>query len=129
VADAIANDSPILHSPHLSPPIPMTRLFGFDRIYVISLRRRPRRLAKMRDMFVLLGIAFEWWEAVDGQQLGQVQLESMRFLPGYEDPFHRRPMKLGEIGCFLSHYTIWQEMIKNSLKKVSIYRYRLLSSC
>lgn len=29
-------------------------------------------------------------------------------LPGYEDPYHKRPMTLGEIGCFLSHHEIWK---------------------
>ena len=31
-------------------------------------------------------------------------------LEGYLDPYHKRPMKMGEIGCFLSHYFIWKEV-------------------
>ncbi|KAF6202039.1 hypothetical protein GE061_004435, partial [Apolygus lucorum] len=34
----------------------------------------------------------------------------VKLMPGYEDPFHKRPMKRGEIGCFLSHYLIWNEV-------------------
>ncbi|XP_017304196.2 glycosyltransferase 25 family member-like [Diaphorina citri] len=35
-------------------------------------------------------------------------------LPGYADPYHKRPMKKGEIGCFLSHYNIWNEVVDNN---------------
>uniref|UniRef100_T1I615 Glycosyl transferase family 25 domain-containing protein n=1 Tax=Rhodnius prolixus TaxID=13249 RepID=T1I615_RHOPR len=40
-------------------------------------------------------------------------LESLgvKLMPGYKDPYHKRPMKLGEIGCFLSHYNIWKEVV------------------
>jgi collagen beta-1,O-galactosyltransferase len=34
-------------------------------------------------------------------------------LPGYLDPYHKRPLKLGEIGCFLSHYNVWKDVLQN----------------
>ncbi|XP_012876720.1 PREDICTED: probable inactive glycosyltransferase 25 family member 3 [Dipodomys ordii] len=30
-------------------------------------------------------------------------------LPGYQDPYSGRTLTKGEIGCFLSHYSIWEE--------------------
>ncbi|KAK1334087.1 hypothetical protein QTO34_005087 [Cnephaeus nilssonii] len=30
-------------------------------------------------------------------------------LPGYEDPYSGRTLTKGEVGCFLSHYAIWEE--------------------
>ena len=41
-------------------------------------------------------------------------------MPGYEDPYHHRPMTMGEIGCFLSHYRIWEKMLKDDLNEVLI---------
>ncbi|BES98196.1 Glycosyltransferase family 25 (LPS biosynthesis protein) [Nesidiocoris tenuis] len=39
-----------------------------------------------------------------------VENMGVRLMPGYKDPFHKRPMKKGEIGCFLSHYFLWDEV-------------------
>lgn len=32
-------------------------------------------------------------------------------MPEYSDPYHKRPMTMGEIGCFLSHYIVWQKVV------------------
>lgn len=32
-------------------------------------------------------------------------------LPGYRDPYSSRPLTRGEIGCFLSHFSVWKEVI------------------
>lgn len=31
-------------------------------------------------------------------------------LPGYQDPYSGRTLTKGEVGCFLSHYNIWEEV-------------------
>ena len=33
-------------------------------------------------------------------------------LPGWKDPWGERPMTFEEIGCFLSHHTIWERVSK-----------------
>ena len=35
-------------------------------------------------------------------------------LPGYQDPYSGRTLTKGEVGCFLSHYSIWEE-VRNPL--------------
>ena len=35
-------------------------------------------------------------------------------LPGYKDPYYERVLTRGEIGCFLSHYFIWQDVRLNT---------------
>ncbi|TNN20348.1 Procollagen galactosyltransferase 1 isoform 2 [Schistosoma japonicum] len=50
-------------------------------------------------------------------QLNQLEIQQ---LPGYADPYHNRSLKLGEIGCFLSHYNIWNEMITNGYNRILI---------
>lgn len=73
----------------------------------------------------LLGLNYTLVEAVDGRQLSQKQLDeaSIRFLPGYTDPYHNRPMTHGEIGCFLSHYSIWRRMLDadEDLERVIVF--------
>lgn len=36
------------------------------------------------------------------------------------DPYHKRPMTAGEIGCFLSHYSIWQKIVENNQEYVLV---------
>lgn len=40
----------------------------------------------------------------------QVEALGIQMLPGYQDPYHGRPLTKGELGCFLSHYNIWKEV-------------------
>ncbi|XP_077529136.1 glycosyltransferase 25 family member-like [Haemaphysalis longicornis] len=42
-------------------------------------------------------------------------------LPEYADPYHNRPITAGEIGCFMSHYNIWKDMIENQHRIAIIF--------
>ncbi len=120
----IADDTPLLHSPYALPPYPAIRSrLGFDHIYVINMRRRPERLEKLDAMLRLLGIDYSWWPAVDGSALTIAELDRLgvRMLDNYRDPYHQRPLKLGEIGCFLSHHAIWTDMRERHYRRVLIF--------
>ncbi|XP_023300463.2 glycosyltransferase 25 family member [Lucilia cuprina] len=95
---------------------------SLDHIYMINLERRPERREKMEKLFNVLGLDVEYFPAVDGQKLNHHILKEMgiKFLPGYEDPYHHRPMTMGEIGCFLSHYKIWEKMVEEKQEQVLI---------
>ena len=41
-------------------------------------------------------------------------------LPEFSEPFHGRPLTFGEIGCFMSHYNIWQETVDRNLDTVLV---------
>ena len=41
-------------------------------------------------------------------------------LAEFEEPYHGRPLTYGEIGCFMSHYNIWQDMVARDLQTVLI---------
>ncbi|KAL4002017.1 Glycosyltransferase 25 (LPS biosynthesis protein) family protein [Acanthocheilonema viteae] len=124
LADWIANSGlmPIVHSSFLEVTYPRPSLFGVDKIYVINLERRNDRKAKMMELLKLMGFEYTWWKATDGHHLDSEPLYSeIKFLPGYEDPYYKRPMKTGEVGCFLSHYRIWQEVNEKKLDRVIIF--------
>ncbi|XP_062562342.1 glycosyltransferase 25 family member [Armigeres subalbatus] len=97
---------------HFVKEIPKDKM-DLSHIYMINLERRPERRKKMFSNFDELGLDVEFFPAVDGRQLNDDKLQEMgiRFLPGYADPYHKRPMTMGEIGCFLSHYYIWEKMV------------------
>ncbi|XP_055534935.1 glycosyltransferase 25 family member [Wyeomyia smithii] len=101
--------------------VPKDKL-SLSNIIMINLERRPERREKMINNFDQLGLEVEYFPAVDGKQLNDERLRDIgiEFLPGYADPYHQRPMTMGEIGCFLSHYYIWKKMIELQQKEVLI---------
>ncbi|KAJ1361357.1 hypothetical protein KIN20_020580 [Parelaphostrongylus tenuis] len=95
------------------------QLWDVEKIYMINLKRRPERKTRMEKIFNILGIDATHWEATDGQNLPAEY--QYHILPGYIDPFHKRPIKTGEIGCFLSHYRIWEEVLRHGLRRVIVF--------
>ena len=89
-----------------------------DKIYVINLKRRKERAIYMRSVCGVLGLQCELVNAIDGQLLDkQYLIESkISVMKGYLDPFHKRPMTYGEIGCFMSHYNIWLDILNKNQK-------------
>ncbi|XP_053971796.1 glycosyltransferase 25 family member [Hylaeus volcanicus] len=101
---------------------PVADTLQVDQIYMINLLRRPERRDRMNRLFKELGIRAETIDAVDGRTLNESVLENLKIelMPEYTDPYHSRPMTMGEVGCFLSHYTIWNKVIENNFEKVII---------
>uniref|UniRef100_A0A7G3ADG3 Putative glycosyltransferase 25 family member-like protein n=1 Tax=Lutzomyia longipalpis TaxID=7200 RepID=A0A7G3ADG3_LUTLO len=93
-----------------------------SRIFMVNLKRRPERRLKMEGNFRELGLDVEYFEAIDGRSIDDDFLNewAINFLPGYADPYHKRQMTMGEVGCFLSHLTIWQRIVKENLQEVLI---------
>lgn len=94
----------------------------FSEIFMINLKRRTERRVKMEMTLKELGIDYTYFEAVDGRKLTDEILveKGIKFMVEYEDPYHKRKMKMGEIGCFLSHYAIWETMIEKNLQEVLV---------
>lgn len=101
---------------------PVADSMSLDRIFMINLVRRPERRIRMERNFRELGLDVEHIAAIDGKQLTQEYLEEIgvKILPGYADPFHNRPMTKGEIGCFLSHFWIWEKQVVENLNEILI---------
>ena len=79
--------------------------------YVINLKRQKEklRLFKERNSKYLPGL--EVVEAVDGRTIDHKKLLKMGFDTDkhWRDPILKRTITHGEIGCFLSHYKLWQK--------------------
>src|SRR5690606_11229242 len=82
------------------------------RIQVINLKRSLDRREAMRVQLDALGLDYEFFPAVDGRAG-----EHLRF-PNYSDEFclraWRRPLTPGEVGCFASHYLLWQRCVERN---------------
>lgn len=82
---------------------------AFPPVFVISLvRDAERREAMNRE---LAGIEFKFFDAVDGRKLDEshyrrrMQADWWRVMRG-------RRMSPGMIGCFLSHYALWEHLVE-----------------
>ena len=114
---------PLPASAHIAPvpPSPPDSL-GVDKVFVINLVRRPERRERMRAALKLLRVEYEMLAAVDGRQINESYLEELevKMLPGWRDPWGARAITYGEIGCFLSHYFIWERVVRENLSTVIV---------
>ena len=109
-------------------PEPMNKgwdLLGSDQIYVINLDKRPDRLSNIKAIFNALQIQFTRMPAVDGTlhvTSQYLKYQGIRMMEGFSDHISKnRPLTLGEIGCFMSHYNIWNIVVEKNLKDVIIF--------
>uniref|UniRef100_A0A8C5G1G4 Procollagen galactosyltransferase 2-like n=1 Tax=Gouania willdenowi TaxID=441366 RepID=A0A8C5G1G4_GOUWI len=91
-------------------------------IYLINLKRRLDRRIRMLKTMDSVGLDATFTDAVDGKALNSSQLQALgiEMMPDYKDPYSGRVLTRGEIGCFLSHHSIWTEMVDRGLQKVLV---------
>ncbi|XP_059143528.1 glycosyltransferase 25 family member-like [Physella acuta] len=114
---------PLYSSPYVSIPLQPKDKLGFDEIYMINLKRRPARRFRMLKAFEYLDLDVKIIDAFDGKELNDTYLDQrgIKQLPGFADPYHGRAMTMGEIGCFLSHYQIWEEAAARNYSRILIF--------
>jgi collagen beta-1,O-galactosyltransferase len=85
------------------------------KTYVVNLKRRPDRRARMeRVLPATWDVQFtsDLEGPMDGQAIDPDHLTGFGIyqweIPS-ENPWWSRPLKLGEIGCAISHWTCWQQ--------------------
>ncbi len=86
-------------------------------IYVISLEHATERQKKIKKSLDGMGLDFEFWRATDGKNLKDDEIAIIG-----EDRLeeYKRELNIGSVGCLLSHYRIYQDMLSNSIGKALI---------
>ena len=109
---AARRGSPRSASSHGSPLRPAVTV-----VHLARHRERRQRLASALDRHGFSRVM--WLNAVDGRELDPVPPWRVGPLPpttpwsGWIDPYARRAMTLGEVGCALSHVLAWQRIAKS----------------
>ncbi|XP_065312553.1 procollagen galactosyltransferase 1-like [Gordionus sp. m RMFG-2023] len=105
------------------PKLPTKNTMGFDKVYMINLEKRPERRERMLNCFDELGLDVTLINGIDGNKLNDsfLKTQNITMLGNYKDPYHKRALTLGEIGCFLSHYQIWREVLARDYRKVLVF--------
>lgn len=95
---------------------------NLNKIYMINLERRNDRKVKMEYCLGELGIDYKWIKGVDGRAIDTQYLtnKGIKMMPEFSEPYHGRALTFGEIGCFMSHYNIWEDLVKNNHETVLI---------
>jgi glycosyl transferase family 25 len=84
------------------------------KTYVVNLKRRPDRRARMERVLPASWDAqftSDWDGPMDGQTIDPDDLPGFGLYPWEipsDNPWWSRPLKLGEIGCAISHWMCWQ---------------------
>ncbi|XP_050962279.1 procollagen galactosyltransferase 1 [Labeo rohita] len=118
VLEVNVRNPPVEPSRYLSKPVKRPDKMGFDEVFMINLKRRTDRRERMLRALREQEIDCKIIAAVDGKAMNVSEIHAMgiHMLPGYSDPYHGRPLTKGELGCFLSHYNIWKEIVDRGLK-------------
>ncbi|XP_004071417.1 procollagen galactosyltransferase 1 [Oryzias latipes] len=111
-------NSPVMPSKYIPVPRKQLDKMGFDEVFMINLQRRTDRKERMLRALYEQEIACKIIAAVDGKAMNvsEIHVMGIHMLPGYSDPYHGRPLTKGELGCFLSHYNIWKEIVERRLQ-------------
>ncbi|MEQ8357181.1 MAG: glycosyltransferase family 25 protein [Kiloniellaceae bacterium] len=88
------------------------------KILVINLRGSTERRDRMRRQLEALGLDFDFVDAVDGRGF------DLATHPAYDGPRRRRAygrdLSGGELGCLLSHRSIYEKMLAEGLEQVLV---------
>ncbi|XP_076004252.1 procollagen galactosyltransferase 1 [Genypterus blacodes] len=116
--EVMVRNPPLEPSSFLSVTPKQPDKMGFDEVFMINLARRADRRERMLRALYEQELSCKVVAAVDGKALNITDIDSMgiKMLPGYKDPYHGRPLTKGELGCFLSHYNIWKEIVDRDLR-------------
>ncbi|XP_077308782.1 procollagen galactosyltransferase 2 [Lithobates pipiens] len=122
LTEAMIDRPPLETSRYVYVPPKLPDKMGFDEVFMINLKRRQDRRVRMLRSLYELQIQAKIFDAVDGKALNTSQLKALNIdvIPGYHDPYSGRTLTRGEIGCFLSHYYIWKEVIERGLEQALI---------
>ena len=84
--------------------------------YVINLEhRKDRKEVFENNNSEILG-EYEFSDAVNGYELSYNELKEYGYDVNHDwiDPILKTPLTKGEVGCFLSHYSLWVECIEKN---------------
>ncbi|REK50142.1 MAG: hypothetical protein DWQ49_15970, partial [Bacteroidetes bacterium] len=58
---------------------------------------------------------WEYFEAIDGYKIKHEDMQRNGFSVDHKwrDPFKKRRITKGEVGCFLSHWTLWRHIARS----------------
>ena len=92
---------------------------NLPRIFAISLARAKERRENIRRRLDSLGVDYEIVDAVDGAAI-DLSRYADRLRPNKYRIKFGHALARGEIGCFLSHYGLWEKMVAENIESALV---------
>jgi len=100
---------------------------NINKVFLINLKRRTDRLTFFKNQYNLK-IPLTIIHAVDGQEINLQQLLKNNIINEYVIDIIKKPRKYhyeltheGSIGCYLSHYNIWNTLLTDNILNYLIF--------
>ena len=87
--------------------------------YVITLRRSVERAKQTAKLVAHCPVPCTPWDAVDGREMTLEQQAALQPVHPHTPPYPF-PLNPGEIGCFLSHRSLWKHMVERAIPRALI---------
>ncbi|WP_111978239.1 glycosyltransferase family 25 protein [Algibacillus agarilyticus] len=84
------------------------------KIFIINLPSSTERLAQIKQQCDALGLRFDRVDAVRGSELPASE-KARYYNPNVNKQKYDKQLNDGEIGCYLSHVSCWQQVVDNKL--------------
>lgn len=86
------------------------------KAYIVNLRRCPEKHQHMKNEMARLhkdncNLNYQFFDAIDGNDKSQTGKYKFH-IPNWYDPNSGKAMTSGEVGCSLSHYAIWCDIVE-----------------
>lgn len=96
-------------------------LYNKMDIYVINLKSRPNKREFMSNQFKKHNLNVNFFDAINGNELDLGELLDDGIISPDKDKRIKRYLRKGEIGCALSHITIWKKLLNSNKEYALIF--------
>ena len=83
-------------------------------VVVVSLASESARRQHIDNLFSQHEIGFEYFDAINKSQVADI-------LEKYNLTINNERLSLGEVGCYLSHYSLWHQVVEQNMPYVMIF--------
>lgn len=84
------------------------------KVFVINLDSSTERLSKCKEQLDKQFVQFERVSAVRGASLDQAEIDLI-YSSELNQQYYYHSLTKGEIGCFMSHRKVWQQMVEQNI--------------
>jgi len=85
------------------------------KTFIVHLQRATGRKAQVQDLISKAPYEAQVIDAVDGAKLPKAEVDACYQAKSFMQPSYPFTLNLGEIGCFLSHRKVWQQIVDQGL--------------